>query len=183
MTSRAQSKALAQECVRQHENCLYTAAAFTEWLKSLRRLRHAEVCLSLILGSFATWELVASSKVPAVEYAAAGAAFLAGLLPAVFSALKFDDQIEAARRLSGVFTNLRDGFRRAATVYSKLDFPEFEARFNELMEQMNTARAEGVTTPQRFFQLAQARIKKGDFAFDVDAERGDGVGGTGTTAP
>lgn len=159
---------LATECKRQSENCLYTATSFTLWLKFLRCVRVTQIAAALLLGSFAGWKLIEASPSPTVQAAAAIAAFIAALLPTLLAALKVDDRIEDARRLSAEFTNLRDRFRHAALVHSKKPFAEFEKSFGELMDRTEQARAAGLTPPEYFFRSAQKKIKTGDYAFEVD---------------
>ncbi|MGE3108819.1 MAG: hypothetical protein AB7G11_17885 [Phycisphaerales bacterium] len=162
---------LATECQRQFENCLYSAASFTIWLKWLRGIRIVQISSSLILGAFASWSLVSSSPNRTIQLMAAIAAFLAGLMPAICAALKIDDRIEDCRRLSGEFTNLRDRFRQAALIHSRKPFAEFEREFKPIMDRMDSARSTGITPPDFIFRLAQKKIKTGDYTFDIDIAR------------
>lgn len=159
---------LAHECKRQFENCLYSAATITLWLKCLRVVQVLVVAISLLCGAFASWSIVNKSSNETVHLTVAIAALLAGLLPTILEALKIPKQIGKCERLHGEFTNLRDRFRQAALVHSRKPFAEFEALFNELMNRVDAARKEGVTPPEPCFWIARWKIQSGHYSFDID---------------
>jgi hypothetical protein len=161
---------LALECKRQTENCLYTSTSLFIWLRWLRYLRIAFVAMPLILGSIAGWKLLASADLQSVKVLVAVCALLAGLLPSIYAALKYDDQLEHCKQLTGEFKNLRDRFRQAALVSSLKTFEEFETDFQKLMDRLEAARAHSYTAPEWCFRLAQRKIKSGDYDYDVDAK-------------
>ena len=41
----------------------------------------------------------------------------------------------------------------------------------ELMKRMDAARSHSLTPPERFFQKAKEKIKKGEYDYDVDAPK------------
>jgi len=127
--------------------------------------------MPLILGSIAGWKLLASPDLQSVKVLVAVCALLAGLLPSIYAALKYDDQLEHCKRLTGEFKNLRDRFRQAASVSSLKTFDEFESDFQKLMERLEAARAHSYTAPEWCFRLAQKKIKSGDYDYDVDVRK------------
>ena len=159
---------LVQECRRLSENCLYTSTAFYIWLRELRRWRTAFVITPLIFGGFATGRLLFWTDSSTTKIVSAVAAFAAGLLPAIYSALKFDDKLRECTNAAADFKNLQDRFRQAAQVATHKPFPEFEKQFNELMNRLESARKPSITPPERIFRKAQAKVKSGDYTFDVD---------------
>jgi hypothetical protein len=158
---------LVQECRRQSESCLYTSTAFYIWLRELRFWRGFFVVSPLILGGFATGKLLIFDG-PNAKTAAAIAAFFAGLLPSVYSALKFDDKLRECTNAAAEFKNLQDRFRQAAQIAAQKPFSDFEKVFNELMNRMEIARKPSITPPERIFKAAQRKVQSGDYSFDVD---------------
>lgn len=97
-------------------------------------------------------------------------AFLAGLMPSIYAALKFDADLEGCVRAVAEFKNIQDRFRQIALISSKKSFEEFERDFDELVERLEQARASSTTPPERFHKAARKKIKAGDYEFDVDLE-------------
>src|ERR1700722_1461337 len=104
----SKQKQLALECKRQVDNCLYTSTSLFIWLRWLRAFDIVLVIVPLILGSLAGWEMLTTSDFPSVKVLASICAFLAGLIPVVYAALKFDDRLETCKKLAGNFKNLQD---------------------------------------------------------------------------
>jgi hypothetical protein len=154
---------LAEECRRQEGNCLYTAAMLHIWLRSLRRRQAFFTVVPLVLGTIAGWSVLKEVEHPLIQGVSALSALLAGLLPAVYTALKIDGQVEQCKRLAAEFTNLRDRFRQAALLGVAKPLPEFEAEFRPLMKRMETARRESVTPPDWCWTEAQRKVKQGDY--------------------
>jgi hypothetical protein len=121
-----------------------------------------------VLGSLASWRLLTESNVAGTKVFSAVCAFIAGLLPAIYSALKLDDHLDAATHLASEFKNLQDRFRQVALVSSRKPFAEFEADVKSLFERLEQARAASFTAPEWCFRRAQKKIKKGDYDFDID---------------
>jgi hypothetical protein len=164
----SKSAALAIECKRLSESCLYTSTALFIWLRCLRVTRIAFIVVPLALGSIAGWQLLKQTPVPIARLFTSVCAFLAGLLPTVYAALKFDDHLEDCKHLAGEFKNLQDRFRQAALVSSKKPFSDFEKDFQPLVARLEEARAESYTAPEWCFASAKKKIKKGDYDFEVD---------------
>lgn len=162
------SEQLADECTRQSDSCLYTSTSLFIWLRVLRWVRVIFVVVPLVLGSLASGKLLVKGDVKGAEHLAAVCAFLAGLLPAVYAALKFDDRLRECAALASEFKNLQDRFRQAALVVSKKTFPEFERQFEALMARLEAARKPSFTAPEWCFRAAQKKIASGDYKFDVD---------------
>ncbi len=109
------------------------------------------------------WDDATNTKV-----ISAAAAFLAGLLPSIYSALKLDDKLRECTNAAAEFKNLQDRFRQAALVAAHKPFAEFETQFCALMDRFEAARKPSITPPERIFRAAQAKVKSGDYTFDVD---------------
>src|SRR5882724_5785805 len=135
----SKSTELALECKRLSESCLYTSTSFFIWLRFMRWVKILFIAAPLVLGSLASWKLLAGYDLQEVKALTAICSFLAGLLPSVYAALKFDDHLEEAKHLAGEFKNLQDRFRQAALVSSRKPFSEFEADFNSLIERLEQA--------------------------------------------
>lgn len=95
---------------------------------------------------------------------------LAGFFPAIFKALNLDLHLEGIHRAASEFTNLRDRFRRAATVSAHAPFEEFKAEFEALMDRMDAVRTAAPPTPEWCFRKAQKKIGSGDYDFDIDGK-------------
>lgn len=160
---------LIQECKRQAESCLYTSTALFIWLQELRTVRTVFVILPLILGGVTSGRLLFSADPEAGKAISATCAFIAGLLPSIYSALKFDDKLRECANLAAEFKNLQDRFRQAAMVAAQKPFSEFEAQFNFLMNRMEVARKPSITPPERIFKSAQRKVRGGDYNFDADS--------------
>lgn len=119
----------------------------------------------LVLGSIATWSLLATSNSTWV-FVVTVSAFLAGLLPTIYAALKLDDHLPICRRSATEFKNLQDHVRQAALIASKKPFSEFEVHFAKLIERMERASADSITPPDWFFARAQKKVKSGDYHYD-----------------
>ena len=165
---------LALECKRESESCLYTSTSFFIWLRVLQTVKVFFVVTPLVLGALAGWKLLTTSELPSVKLLTAVFAFLAGLLPTIYAALKIDENLAQCRKLAGDFKNLQDAFRRAALVSAKKSFKEFEDDVKPLIERLERARSESLVVPEVCFWLAQRKVKTGDYDFNVDAEAQEG---------
>jgi hypothetical protein len=169
----SKSTELALECKRLAESCLYTSTSFFIWLRFTRWVKIFFIAAPLVLGSLASWKLLVGYDLAEVKVFTAICSFLAGLLPSMYAALKFDDHIEEAKHLAGEFKNLQDRFRQAAMVSSRKPFADFEADFKLLMDRLEQARSASLTPPEWCFKLAQWKIKTGDYDFDIDLKDGE----------
>jgi len=162
------TKELALECKRLSESCQYTSTSIYIWLKCLRWSKIFFAVVPLILGSLASWKLLTSSNIQAIRNIIAIFSFLAGLLPAIYAALKFDERLEKYIHASGEFKNLEHRFRKLALVDSQKPFEEFEKEFKLIMQCYEQLSCLSLTTPEWCFRKAQKKIKSGDYIFDAD---------------
>lgn len=167
---------LVSECWRQEESCLYTSTALYIWLRQSRGVRRAFVVAPLVLGALATWSVLDQPAAEGLKWLTALFALLAGLLPAVYEALKLDTHIDEIARRAAVFKNLQDRFRQAANVVALGPYEEFRRTFDSLMDRMDDARSGSVTPPERCFTAAREKIKAGAYRFDSDKKRSSGSG-------
>jgi hypothetical protein len=159
---------LVVECQRLSESCLYTSTSFYIWLRRRRQIRTVFVVVPLILGSLASWQLLTESNLDSIRTLLSVATFLVGLMPSIYSGLKFDDHLEECTHAATAFKNLQDRFRQLALVSSRKSFAEFEKEFGECRAALESARRGALTPPEWCFTRAQAKVKKGDYFFDVD---------------
>lgn len=162
---------ITEECYRQAENCLYTSTNLYLWLRILRVAKTAFIVVPLVLGCLGAWKLLTANDVATVRILASVCAFLAGLLPTVYAALKFDDSLDAVARNATAFKVQQDEFRQTALIHSHDPIEEYQARFDSVMAKMNEARAAALTPPEWVFKLAQKKVKSGDYSFDHDEKK------------
>lgn len=161
---------LVDECKRQSESCLYTSTSMFIWLRCLRRFRIIFVVFNAACGGLAGWTVLKAASDADFKLLGAFFALLAGVLPAIYSALKAEEGLAKCAMLAGEFKNLQDRFRQAALIGSKKPFPDFEKAFQRLMDRMERARSHSYTAPEWCFRSAQTKVKSGDFTFDADTE-------------
>ncbi|WP_047496382.1 hypothetical protein [Terriglobus sp. TAA 43] len=164
------SEALRKECYRLVDTCLYTSTTFYIWLRFCRFLKTAFLVVPLVCGSLGTWSVLTRSNVESFRNLTALFSFLAGLLPAVYAALKLDRHLDQCCRLAGEFKNLQDRFRQAGDISFHKTFPEFEADVQPLFKRLEKARSESFTAPEWCFKRAQNKINKGDYTYTVDEQ-------------
>jgi hypothetical protein len=162
------SDALRTECFRLVETCLYTSTTFYIWLRFCRTVKVLFLIVPLICGSLSTWSVLTRSNANQLRDATALFAFLAGLLPAVYAALKLDRHLDQCCRLAGEFMNLQDRFRYAADVSFHKSFAEFESDVQPLYRRLEKVRAESFTAPEWCFKRAQKKINRGHYTYTVD---------------
>lgn len=158
---------LVKECMRQFDNCRYSAAALFIWKKAARVWRAVFLIAPIILGGFASSQLVLQSGTTGKAVGAL-CGVLAGMFPSVAKALNLDVHLESIQRAANEFTNLRDRFRQAATVTKFAGFDEFKAEVAALMDRMDAVRTAAPPSPDWCFNRAQKKIGRGDYDFDVD---------------
>jgi len=119
----------------------------------------------IVFAGLASWSIYSSdtNKFLAVIFVC-----MAGLIPAVYEALKMDDYIGDVKRLAGEFTNLRDRFRQAALVSALKPLPEFDGEFQSLMDRMEQARETGITAPGFCLRIATRHIERGEYGRILD---------------
>jgi hypothetical protein len=158
--------ALRKQCVEQRERCLYSSTTLLIWLRMLRKVRVAFVVLPIIFGAIAGWDLLKGNG----AYATLTAIFAlaAGLVPAVYAALKLDEHLPTAARLAGEYKNLEILFADLESVGHLKPFADFEAEYRAARERLEAANAESYTAPEWCFRAAQKKIKGGHYAFGKD---------------
>jgi len=155
-----QALELAKECVRQYRNCLFSAASLYTWLRFARYLKLVFVVAPLIFAVLASWYVYSSETHKFLAVIFVG---IAGLIPAVYEALKMDDHIGDVKKMAGEYTNLRDRFRQAALVSALKPLPEFDGEFQSLMDRVEHARESGITAPSFCFRIASRQIDRGEY--------------------
>lgn len=177
----SQVRELALECKRQSESCLYSSTALFIWLRVLRIIRVVYLVATFVLGALAGWQLLKNSPNEHFRIMAGLFAVLAGLLPTIYSALKFDEHLVRCADLAAEFKNLQDRFRQAALITSRRPLQNFECEVAELMRRLERAREPSVTSPEWCFRKAQAKIRGGDYTFEVDMPEADSGAAQGLT--
>ena len=127
------NKALALECKRLSESCQYASTSIYIWLRCLRWMKIFFAVVPLILGTLSSWKLLTNVDVQSIRNTVAIFAFLAGLLPAIYAALKFDEHLGKYIHASSEFKNLEHRFRKLSLVDSLKSFNEFEEEFKAVM--------------------------------------------------
>lgn len=158
---------LVDECHRQEENCNYTAVSFTIWLRWLKGFRVACEVLPVVFGALATWKIVSQTS----PTWAAVFTLLATVIPPAYKATKTDRAIEDYTSATGEFTNLRDRFRQAATIFAHEEFSQFEAKTKLLFDRLEKVRSRSLTPPNWFFKASQRKVQSGDYTHDYDLTR------------
>ena len=161
---------LVKECKRQYDNCLYTSTALFEYVKCLRMVRTISVIVPLVFGGVAGWNVLTGSDDMRVKVFTAACALIAGLVPSIMAALKFDDSLDHCKMLANEYKNLQDRYRQAAEITAHKGKAELEKEFMQLREQHEALRKTSVAIPDRFFRAAQKKVNAGDYSFDVDAD-------------
>ncbi len=162
------SESLRKECFRLVDTCLYTSTTFFIWLRFCRFIKTAFLVVPLICGSLGTWSVLTRSDAASLRTVTALCSFLAGLLPAIYAALKLDRHLDQCCRLAGEFKNLQDRFRQAGDISYHKGFDRFETDVQPLMKRLEKARSESFTAPEWCFKFAQRKINKGHYTYTVD---------------
>lgn len=159
-------KTIIIECEREEENCLYTSTTFFFWLSFLRKVKAFFISVPLLLGGIASIEILTDSENGLIKYLIALAAFVAGVLPSIFSALKIEAKIEVLDQTASKYKILQGRFRRIRTISSHN--PTFEDEFNHTIEELEELKSISLTAPERYFVKSQKKIEKGDYKFTTD---------------
>lgn len=162
---------LIEECERQEESCLYTAAALYIWQKRARFWRNFFIVAPIVLAGIASSQIFVDIQSTTEKLIAVSLSVLAGFFPTIYVALGMDMRVAEIGQSASEFTNIRDRFRQAARVKSHAPFDEFDATFEQLMDRLDAARKSAPATPDWCFRRAQGNIKKGDYSFAADKKR------------
>jgi hypothetical protein len=160
--------AIAEEAMRQSESALYTSTALYIWLREARRWNHLFVIAPVLLGALSG---LLFFKDPANVIWASLLAILTGFVPALRDALRLDIHLDQIRSLATEYKGLQDSFRQLANISAPFSLAEAERQLAFLMDQLNHARAHGVTIPERVFKEAQEKVDSGDYDFSVDQRK------------
>jgi hypothetical protein len=159
---------LVKECHRQVENCLYTSTALFILIDRLRNIRILAAVVPLVLGSFATWNVLTESHYQWAKTVTALSAFLAGLIPSIVTAVKLDDNLDRCNLLANEFKNMQDRFRQAACFTATKGLEPFEKEFTELRDRMEELRRKSIAIPEWAFKRGQAKVSTKDYDFNID---------------
>jgi hypothetical protein len=104
MSDRELADALRSQCAEQSERCQYTSASLFIWLRWMRCIRVVLIVLPILFGALAGWGLLKGLGGGA-SIVTATMALLAGVIPAIYSALKLDEHLPTASRLGAMQKN------------------------------------------------------------------------------
>lgn len=162
----AASKALQAQCKEQWERCLYTSNTLMIWLRTLRTTRVAFVVIPIVFGALASWEILKGNS--RFEYITATMALIAGLVPAIYAALKLDEHLPTATRLAGEYKNLEILFADLGSIGPHKPLDVFEAEYKEARSRLEAANAEAYTPPEWCFRRARRKVSAGHYTFGED---------------
>lgn len=157
----AQKEAYKKQSAELHERCLYTSTQLLIWLRVLRKIRIAFIILPIVCGSLAGWDLL--KAVPEYANLTAALALLAGVIPAIYAALKLDDHLPTATRLAGEYKNLEIIFTDLQNIGLHKSLDEFQAEYREARARLEKANSEAYTAPEWCFRAAQKKIQRGHY--------------------
>lgn len=161
--SETQTEALRVQCKQQWERCLYTSTTLFIWLRMLRKLRILFVVTPIVFGAIAGWDIISADN--RFRLVTAILALAAGLIPAVYSALKLDEHIPTATRLAGEYKNLEIIFKDLGRIGPTLEVSKFDQEYKAARTRLEMANAEAYTAPERYFERAKVKIEKGHYQF------------------
>ena len=105
-TSERLKSELIAECNNQYENCLYTAVSLHEFLKHLQWRKSIFVTAAIVCGSLGSLSIFTHANDWTLKVIGSILTWLAGLSPAFFTALRFEQYIEDCKNAAAEFTNL-----------------------------------------------------------------------------
>jgi hypothetical protein len=159
------AEALRAQCAEQRERCQYTSASLFIWLRCLRYIRVVFVVLPIVFGAVAGWDLLKGQGGP-LSIATAIMALLAGVIPAVYSALKLDEHLPTASRLAGEYKNLEILFGDLEKTGPVRPVEDFDAEYRSARSRLEKANAVAYTAPEFCFRAAKKKIDAGHYSFD-----------------
>ena len=167
------------EALRQEENCLYTSTAIYSWLVIVKRQHAAVVLLPVIFTALAGFAYV-QDTVPA--WAVALVALLSTLIPSLAKAIDFETHVKDLKDAAGEYKSLQDRFRQLAKIGIHGEVAAAQAKLSELMDRLDAVRAKSIVVPQKHFEVATDKIKRGDYDATVDIYL-RGAAGDGSVKP
>lgn len=156
---------IAAEALRQSESALYTSTMIFMWLRCVRWQHKAVLVTPIVLTALAGFSYI-QDVIPA--WGVALMAFFSTLVPSLAEALEIQTHVDELKRAAAEYKALQDRFRRLAKVTSIGDPDKAEAELSELMDRMDIIRSSSITPPERYFEEAQRKIKRGDYDFSID---------------
>lgn len=165
MTSSDLPQALKQQCAEHFERCQYTSTSLFIWLRWLRLIRIVFVVVPIIFGAVAGWDLLKGSG-GTLSIITATMALLAGVIPAVYSALKLDEHLPTAARLAGEFKNLEILFADLEKTGPYRPIEDFDADYKQARGRLEKVNAEAYTAPEFCFRAAKKKIEAGHYEFE-----------------
>jgi len=164
MTNQELSDALRAQCAEQSERCQYTSTSLFIWLRWLRKIRVAFVVIPIVFGGVAGWDLL-KGQGGLLSVFTASMALLAGVIPAVYSALKLDEHLPTASRLAGEYKNLEILFRDLQKTGPCLPVEDFDTEYRNARGRLEKVNAEAYTAPEFCFRAAKKKIDAGHYSF------------------
>lgn len=164
--SAEEHSALIREATRRWESCLYTSGALFEQVRRLREIKVGFIMANVAIAAVAGAEGLFRFLPPEYEPVPVFLAVIAGLLPTLYGALKFDDGLEQARALSGEYKTLEYEYRYLITVATHGDTKILRARYDAASARFEAAAQQAFTPPEWAFEKTQAKIKAGTYDFD-----------------
>jgi hypothetical protein len=116
--------------------------------------------IPIIFGSLASWQLVKANA----SLLAAVLAFIAGLAPLIYSALKMDEHFASARRLTAEYKNLEIAFADLERIGPHKTFTDFEHDYKAALHRLEKANAKAYTAPYFCYLRARWKIESGEHA-------------------
>ena len=161
----SQNEAIISECKRQSESCLYTSTSLFEWAKAAKIQNAWWNALPIALGALASFGLL-QNLYPSV---AGILALVAGLVPSIYEKLSIEKHTEEMLLQAGQYKILQDKFTHTASITALDTDPEkLKFEYDALLSQLNDLRARPILVPEKYFKLAQDKIKAGHYDSDVN---------------
>ncbi len=143
-----------RECETEESNCKYSTTSLYCWLLELKMIKGFFIVTPLVLGGFATMEILKDSSVDWVKPAVALSALLAGIIPSIYTGLSLDSTIKDVKKSAGLFKILEGKFRRLRN--STMCISKFEETIKLLEETQKACPA----IPEKHFNRARKKIVK-----------------------
>lgn len=156
---------IVAEALRQMDSCVYTSTSIFMWLRRVRWQHKAIIALPIIFSGLAGLGWLAQQIGPLTV---AAISFLATLIPALADALEIQTHVNDLKGAAANYKSLQDRFRQLAKIDALGDVDKARVRLAELMDKMDAVRESSITPPERYFTLAQDKIKAGHYDFSID---------------
>lgn len=160
------AEVLQQQCSEFRKDCLDANAALFIWLRMLRNIRVVLLIMPIICGAFASWSIL--KEKPQFATLTALLALIAGLIPAVYSALKLDEQLPKTARIQGEFRILEITFGELQNIGPAMEPDAFMKEYKDARVRLEKVHAESYTVPEWCFRRARKLIKSGHWIVGND---------------